>query len=215
MARQRKTRPTSDTETPTRVTLEVARASSLRLSVRPTTKKDKLVTVTVVMLTDEYRRLLLWQYLHRDDVPSINTATRHLLSRQLPDDLLILRRRHVEATTTEVEENNDVEELPVGSLRAVPRPITETDQVTRFRVSLLRDEHMRLTLWHLEHATCLDDPELGSAVRHLVGLSLSDEDLVVGRRKKPGYTVPPAIDADNLREMRTRLGLSATLPAAA
>lgn len=215
MARQRKTRPTSDTETPTRVTLEVARVSSLRLSVRPTTKKDKLITVTVVMLTDEYRRLLLWQYLHRDSVPSINMATRHLLSRQLPDDLLILRRRHVEATTTEVEENNDVEELPVGSLRAVPRPITETDQVTRFRVSLLRDEHMRLTLWHLEHATCLDDPELGSAVRHLVGLSLSDEDLVVGRRKKPAYTVPPAIDADNLREMRTRLGLSATLPAAA
>lgn len=215
MARQRKTRPTSDTETPTRVVLEVARVSSLRLSVRPTTKKDKLVTVSVAMLTDEYRRLLLWQYLHRDDVASINTATRHLLSRQLPDDLLILRRRHVEATTTEVEGESDVEELPVGSLRAVPRPITETDQVTRFRVSLLRDEHMRLTLWHLEHATCLDDQELGSAVRHLVGLSLSDEDLVVGRRKKPAYTAPPAIDADNLREMRTRLGLSATLPAAA
>ena len=217
MAKQRKTRATSDTEAPMRVRLEVARASTLRLSVRATTKRDELITVSITLLVDEYRRLMLWQYLHRDDCNSISMATRHLLARQLPDDLIILRRRHIDASTQEPEGDPEVEELPTGALRAMPRPIVEGDAVTKFRVGLLKEEHLKLMLWHLEHSTCLDDPELGSAVRHLIGLSLADEDLCVGRRKKlvPAIVAPPAIDPEGLRDMRQRLGLPATMPAAA
>lgn len=133
MAKHRKTRAIDDTEAPTRVRLEVARASTLRLAVRATTKRDDLITVSITLLVDEYRRLLLWQYLHRDDVNSISMATRHLLCRQLPDDLIILRRRHVDAATPEPEGDPDVEELPTGALRAMPRPITDSDAVTKFR----------------------------------------------------------------------------------
>lgn len=215
MAKHRKTRAIDDTEAPTRVRLEVARASTLRLAVRATTKRDDLITVSITLLVDEYRRLLLWQYLHRDDVNSISMATRHLLCRQLPDDLIILRRRHVDAATPEPEGDPDVEELPTGALRAMPRPITDSDAVTKFRVGLLKEEHLRLMLWHLEHSTCLDDPELGSAVRHLIGLSLADEDLLVGRRRKVVPAAPPAIDPEALKDMRQRLGLSPTMPAAA
>ena len=169
------------------------------------------MTVTYRLSSDEYRRLVLWQYLHRDDVPSIPTAVRHLLNRQLPDDLVILRRKLVEDEGG-VDQDDDVEPLPVGTLRSVPPAIPDDDRGVSLRVGLLEDEHLRLTLWGLEHAGCLETTELGPAVRHLVMLSLADEDLVVGRRKKPPVPVPvatPAYDEESLRRIRLSIGLSA------
>lgn len=213
MARPRKTRTTTDTATGTAVRLEVARSASLRLSVRQTTKKDKLTVVTTRLATGEYKRLLLWQYLHRTDVGSIQTAVRHLLGRVLPEGLVVCRRRVVEANPTAEEQGQDEDEVELvatGTLRSVPPAIPDNDPGVSLRFGLLEDEHQTLTLWSLEHSDCLGSVELGPAVRHLLMLSLEGEDLVVGRVKAKAPPVPvatPGYTPDQLIQTRTALGL--------
>lgn len=212
MARPRKTRPTADQATGTTVRLEVARSASLRLSVRQTTKKDKLTVVTAKLATGEYRRLLLWQYLHKADVGSIQTAVRHLLGRVLPEGLVICRRRVVEAPTTETDQelDDEVEIVATGTLRSVPPTIPDTDPGVELRFGLLEDEHRNLALWALEHSECLKSVQLGPAVRHLLMLSLEGEDLVVGRVKAkapPAPVATPGYTQDQLIQTRTALGL--------
>lgn len=189
----------------------------MRLSVRPTTKKDKLTVVTTRLATGEYRRLLLWQYLHKGDVSSIQTAVRHLLGRVLPEGLVICRRRVVEAATGDDDQEDELEPVTTGTLRAVPASIPENDPGVDLRFGLLEDEHRNLTLWSLEHSECLKSVQLGPAVRHLLMLSLEGEDLVVGRVKPKPIPAPiptPAYTEDQLIMTRTALGLS-PLPAKA
>jgi hypothetical protein len=215
MAKPRRTRTTSEPAAGSTIRLEVARSATLRLTVRQTKKTDKLRNVTVRLSASEYRRLILWQFLHRDCVNSIQTACRHLLARVLPDELVVCRRKVVEAPAVEqTPADDELEPLPVGTLRAVPPPIPEGEPAVTFKFGMLDTEHTTLTLWGLEHAGCLGSTELGPACRHLLLLSLEGEDLVVCRRKvkEPPVTGTPAYTPEGLAVIRSALGLAPTPP---
>lgn len=197
--------------------LEVARSATLRLTVRPTKKNDRLRNVTVRLSAGEYRKLVLWQFLHRDCVTSIQTACRHLLARVLPDELVVCRRKVIETSAGDPPDDEDLEPLPVGTLRAVPPPIPEGEPAVTFKFGMLEEEHTTLTLWGLEHAGCLGSTELGPACRHLLLLSLEGEDLVVCRRKakEATFTGTPAYTPEGLAAVRSALGLPPTMTSAA